>query len=345
MRYDGLVGIGPSRARVYRAVLGFAAAWNLAFGLFAGLFPPAFFRVFGLPAPRYPSIWACLGMVVGAYGLLYAWAARHPERARPVVAVGLLGKILGPAGWVLAVRAGELPARTFPLVALNDLLWWLPFSLLLLEGTRLRERLGSLAPFACAAANALASAAMLLVLRGGSEVIPDPGARVAYIAGHRALWSAGWLAWMAAGATYLGFLAWWGARCPSPRAAAAAFSCAAAGILFDWTAEALFIGWLPDDIAAVQRLGEILSGGIANGLYSLAGAILTAATPSIRGWLRRWAWVVWVAGFALTGSALAGSVPGMVASTAVTMALFCPWVVAAAVRLRRGRLAAAAGPP
>jgi hypothetical protein len=44
-----------------------------------------------------------------------------------LAAVGLLGKILGPAGWLLTVYRGELPARTFPLILCNDLVWWLPF--------------------------------------------------------------------------------------------------------------------------------------------------------------------------------------------------------------------------
>ena len=49
------------------------------------LFPLSFFDLFALPPPRYPAIWACLGMVVGLYGLVYALAARHLERAAPLV--------------------------------------------------------------------------------------------------------------------------------------------------------------------------------------------------------------------------------------------------------------------
>jgi len=62
-------------ARVYRVVFGAAAAYNIAFGLWAAIAPHAFFDVFALDAPRYPAIWACLGMVVGLYGVGYAYAA------------------------------------------------------------------------------------------------------------------------------------------------------------------------------------------------------------------------------------------------------------------------------
>jgi hypothetical protein len=111
----------------FRAIFGLAALYNFAFGIWAGLFPLAFFELFEVDPPRYPSLWSCLGMVVGLYGVLYALAAWKPEEGGVVIAVGLLGKILGPAGWVLTVHRSELPARTFPLILCNDLIWWLPF--------------------------------------------------------------------------------------------------------------------------------------------------------------------------------------------------------------------------
>jgi hypothetical protein len=81
--------------------------------------------------PRYPAIWQTLGMVLGLYGLLYLYAAYRTERAAPIIVVGLLGKVFGPIGWVLAVSSGELPLRTLPLIAFDDLIWWVPFALCL----------------------------------------------------------------------------------------------------------------------------------------------------------------------------------------------------------------------
>ena len=122
-----------SRKTIGRGILLAAALYNIAFGLWAGLRPGAFFDLFGLDPPRYPSIWGCLGMVVGLYGLVYAWCAAHLDAGRPLVAIGLAGKVLGPIGWLFAVRSGELPARTFPLVLLDDLIWWIPFAWVLLK--------------------------------------------------------------------------------------------------------------------------------------------------------------------------------------------------------------------
>src|SRR5690242_8727015 len=110
----------------YRWLFGLAALYNLAFGVWAGFFPYAFFTLFDLEPPRYPSLWACLGMVVGVYALAYAHVAWKPEGGSLLVGIGLLGKVLGPCGWLAAVGRGELPPRTFPLILANDLVWWFP---------------------------------------------------------------------------------------------------------------------------------------------------------------------------------------------------------------------------
>ena len=95
LRTSSPPAVFPSRARLYRLVFVSAAVYNAAFGLWAGFWPQSFFTRFDLPAPNYPAIWSCLGMVVGVYALGYAYAARHLDRAMPFVAIGLVGKLLG----------------------------------------------------------------------------------------------------------------------------------------------------------------------------------------------------------------------------------------------------------
>src|SRR5262245_47154532 len=175
-----------------------AALYNLAFGAWAGFAPYAFFNLFDLRPPLYPAIWSCLGMVVGTYGLGYAYAALRLDRAIPFIVIGLVGKVLGPIGWLVTVRSGELPVRTFPLVLFSDLVWWLPFALFLIDGNRLGERVRAAAAPACAFLNAFASLALIAVLRQGTEVVPLVGDRAAYVASHPLLWRAGWAIWIAA---------------------------------------------------------------------------------------------------------------------------------------------------
>ena len=86
-----------------------------------------------MPAPNYPALWSCIGMIVGLYGLLYGYAVLHLDRAMPIIEVGLLGKLLGPLGLLITVFRGEFPPQAISLVIFNDLIWWLPFALFLYE--------------------------------------------------------------------------------------------------------------------------------------------------------------------------------------------------------------------
>jgi hypothetical protein len=124
------------REKLYRLVFGLAAIYNFAFGLWACLWPRSFFDSVEIASPNYPALWSCLGMVIGLYGILYAYAAYRIDRAAPIISVGLAGKILGPIGWLMVINSGEWPLRTFTLIVFNDLIWWLPFGLFLLDETR-----------------------------------------------------------------------------------------------------------------------------------------------------------------------------------------------------------------
>ncbi len=113
-----------------------AAVYNIAFGLAAILFPAALFLIAGMEPPNYPELWQCIGMIVGVYGVGYAIAAFDPMRHWPIVLVGLLGKILGPIGFAQALIQGSLPLKFGVILLSNDLIWWLPFALILLAKLR-----------------------------------------------------------------------------------------------------------------------------------------------------------------------------------------------------------------
>ena len=121
-----------------------AAAYNIAWGAFVVLFPEALFRWIGADAPNYPSLWQCVGMIVGVYGVGYACAARDPLRHWPIVLVGLLGKIFGPIGFVdAALVRGQFPVEFGWTIITNDLVWWVPFALILLAAYRARSHAGA----------------------------------------------------------------------------------------------------------------------------------------------------------------------------------------------------------
>ena len=84
-----------------KLVLRAAAVYNILWGAWVVLFPLSFFRLTGMADPVHPMIWQGMGMVIGVYGLGYWWAAVNPVKHWPIVAVGFLGKIFGPLGFVM----------------------------------------------------------------------------------------------------------------------------------------------------------------------------------------------------------------------------------------------------
>jgi hypothetical protein len=117
--------------RRYRIIFCLAGFYNILWGLYAAWDPQWLFRFAGLPLQNHPQIFACLGMVVGLYGILYLEVARVPERGWLLVAVGLTGKILGPIGLAALILSGQWPLSTLVLCLTNDLIWWIPFALYL----------------------------------------------------------------------------------------------------------------------------------------------------------------------------------------------------------------------
>ncbi len=85
------------RRHFHRVVFLVAGLYNLAWGLYSVVDPQWLFRFARMPLQNYPQIFACLGMVVGLYGILYIEVARVPERGWLIAAVGLLEKFSAPS--------------------------------------------------------------------------------------------------------------------------------------------------------------------------------------------------------------------------------------------------------
>src|SRR5213076_2866168 len=156
----------------------------------------------------------------------------------------------------------------FPLLVFDDLLWWLPFGMFLLEGTRVSAILKRTAPMWCAAAHIVAAIATVTILKTHTRET--------------------WVLWMIAGVSLIGFYTWWGARVGN----IAAIAIAGAGILCDFTGESMFISF-----PQLERIASLITGVAANGLYTVAGILLTLRTPQLA--LRWLGWIAWSAGIAL----------------------------------------------
>ncbi|MFT6210470.1 MAG: hypothetical protein ACJATE_001089 [Bacteroidia bacterium] len=80
----------------------------------------------------HPTVWQGTGMIVGVYGLGYWWSSYDPIRHWPIIMVGFLGKIFGPVGFIFNhFVLGEVPFQFCYTMLTNDLIWWIPFFLIL----------------------------------------------------------------------------------------------------------------------------------------------------------------------------------------------------------------------
>lgn len=133
------VFFGAASPRWAALTLSLAGLYNILWGAAVIGAPNFFFDFTGLERPNYPEIWQCVGMIVGVYGVGYLLAARNPLRHWPIVAVGLLGKVLGPIGFVKALIDGRFSASFGLILVFNDLLWWVPFAAILAAARRRHE--------------------------------------------------------------------------------------------------------------------------------------------------------------------------------------------------------------
>jgi small multidrug resistance pump len=112
-------------------VLFAAAAYNALWGAWVGLFPKASFDLLGMTAPAYLPLWQSVGLMVGCYAIGYFIAAFDPYQYWALILVGFIGKVLGPLGMIYAVTSHQLPLEFAWNNLTNDVIWWIPFFLIL----------------------------------------------------------------------------------------------------------------------------------------------------------------------------------------------------------------------
>lgn len=116
-----------------------AGVYNLAFAAWAMIRPAGVFELLGV-TPWPPAITRLLAASIGGFGLAWLYAAKRPERATLIVALGLLSKVLPPLAWGVAVAIGAWPGRTFLLILCDDLIWWIPLGAYLIRALRPQSR-------------------------------------------------------------------------------------------------------------------------------------------------------------------------------------------------------------
>lgn len=108
-----------------------AAVYNAVWGIAMVAMPNLVFDLLGMARPNYPSLWQCIGMMVGVFAIGYWLLARDPVRYGPIAWIGLLGKVFGPVGLLMSASNGELPWSFGWICLTNDVIWWIPFGMFL----------------------------------------------------------------------------------------------------------------------------------------------------------------------------------------------------------------------
>ena len=194
-------------------------------------------------------------------------------------------------------------------------------------------RTASRAAYAAAGLNLAAAIAMLLILRQGLPVAGTVLAgRSAFVRDHALFWRLGWLFWHGADlgllAFYLVLAARW--RRFGRLRAGLALVAATAGLAADVAAQTIYMGLgpvvSPEAFGTMEVVAGLLTGYMANGLYTVAGILLVwAGARELPRWLLLLSLPAWIAGIALSVSSLLGSTAGQFWSTAALMPFFVIW--------------------
>ena len=187
----------------------------------------------------------------------------------------------------------------------------------------------------------------LLLVQGGTEAEPEMAKRAKWIAEQTPLWTTVWVFWaLASTSLWAVFVVWASRLCEqgAPRTVVlgGCLLCGV-GVLFDLSGEIVNIVGLTQPGLSLSEFAErawlftLLSPGIANGIYCVAGLALSAVswrTGLLRDWLGLLGLCMWVDGVLLTMVAFLNNRVGMVVTGAGVMVLFIPWAALTGWRLR-----------
>jgi hypothetical protein len=194
----------------------------------------------------------------------------------------------------------------------------------------------------------IAGVLMALVLRQGLETNPDLHDRMTFIVSHRVIWSFAWFSWTASALAILYFYISF-AAVPERSKMPFAVMLTIAAIGPDLAAQTIEIGMLPpladrllqtnavpDLFLQMHRIAVLLSGYLANGLYSLTALMLTWSArhnyPRVVSFLGT---LVGISGLALSAAALANSEEGMFWCNVVLVPAILLWLTGCAIAAKR----------
>lgn len=116
-----------------RYLLWFAGCYNLLVGLSLAVFYHETFKTLKLfgEKPELMLFVQLVGILVGLFGVGYIIVARNPVENRNVLLLGLLSKAVGSVLGVGYVALGKLPPAFLVLLFFADIVYLVPFGIIL----------------------------------------------------------------------------------------------------------------------------------------------------------------------------------------------------------------------
>jgi small multidrug resistance pump len=109
-------------------------------GVFIAAWPERSSHTYGFSDPPVELfLWQGMGLVIMLFGIGYLIASTNPLQHWAVILIGFLSKSLGPVGMAWSVNRGSVSRNVLYLIPINDLIWLVPFGLILIQVYKLQQ--------------------------------------------------------------------------------------------------------------------------------------------------------------------------------------------------------------
>lgn len=127
-------------ARWQTIVLKLACAHCAVWSLFIMALPELSAKTYGFAkTPQELHLWQGTGLFIGLLSIGYGMAASNPKQHWGLVLIGLLAKIFGAIGMMVAVYRGQVSPNVLWLLPINDAIWCWPFWRIVSDNWRSRS--------------------------------------------------------------------------------------------------------------------------------------------------------------------------------------------------------------
>ena len=117
-----------------------SAVHSGVWGVFIIALPERSAAVYGFAKPPHElHLWQGSGLFITLLAVGYLLASRNPVQHWGLVLIGLLAKVLGAIGMAQASFFGDVPTKVLWLLPINDVIWWVPFAIIVNNGMRRSE--------------------------------------------------------------------------------------------------------------------------------------------------------------------------------------------------------------